>query len=78
MPRPSATPPLMHARALFEAGHPTGEEALALTQLYLRARFGAVPLSAAEERDFEARVQALRIQRPSGTHDVSPTSDRAA
>jgi transglutaminase-like putative cysteine protease len=78
VPRPSATPPLMHARALFEAGHPTGEEALALTQLYLRARFGAVPLSAAEERDFEARVQALRIQRPSGTHDVSPTSDRAA
>lgn len=75
VPRPSARPPLLHARILVEAGHPTGDEALALTELYLRARFGRVALTAAEERDFLARVQALRALRPSGS---GPASHRSA
>jgi transglutaminase-like putative cysteine protease len=72
--RPSARPPLLHAQILVEAGHPTGEEALALTELYLRARFGREALTQAEERDFLARVQALRTLRPSGT---GPAGGRA-
>ncbi len=60
VPRPTATPPLTHARALVEAGHPTGEEALALTRLYLRARFARQPLSETEVRDFTERVARLR------------------
>ncbi len=60
VPRPLSVPPLLHAQALFAAGHPTGEEALALTQLYLRARFGGVPLTEAEDKDFVRRVRALR------------------
>lgn len=88
VPRPPARPPLLHAQVLCEAGHPTGEEALALTRLYLRARFAGEPLSAAEERDFLARVQALRALRPpppnlrSGTRgshgDEPPPSQQAA
>lgn len=62
VPRPTATPPLLHAQVLVEAGHPTGEEALELTRLYLRARFAGEPLTSAEERDFLARVQALRVR----------------
>lgn len=60
--RPPAMPPLLHARVLVAAGHPTGEEALALTSLYLRARFGGEPLTSAEEREFLARTQALRTR----------------
>lgn len=78
VPRPTTTPPLLHAQVLVEAGHPTGDEALALTELYLRARFGRQPLSAAEERDFERRAEALRSLRTSATHATSPQSDRAA
>lgn len=64
--RPFSSPPLRHAEALRAAGHPVGEEAVALTQLYLRARFGGVLLSAQEEANFQARVQALhKLQRPS-------------
>lgn len=61
VPRPSGTPPRMHAEALSEAGHPVGPEALALTDIYLDARFGGVELGEREEREFRARVQALRV-----------------
>lgn len=67
VPRPPATPPLLHARALVAAGHPTGPETLALTRLYLRARFGGQPLTSKEDRDFVARTQALRNLRPPRT-----------
>ncbi len=63
VPRPPTTPPLLHARALVGAGHPTGPEALALTEFYLRARFGGEPLSRDEENDFVRRAKALRSER---------------
>ncbi len=61
VPRPLSTPPLTHALALRSAGHPTGEEAVILTRLYLRARFGRRRLTEAEAQDFEIRAKALRI-----------------
>lgn len=61
VPRPPGTPPRVHAEALEEAGHPVGSEALALTDIYLGARYGGEELGAEAERDFKARVQALRI-----------------
>lgn len=74
--RPRSTPPLLHAQALLAAGHPTGPETLSLTELYLRARFGGVPLSDAEERDFVRRTKALRTLRPKTSGDDD--SSRAA
>lgn len=65
VPRPSSTPPLAHARALAEAGHPVGPEAVALTRLYLQARFGRQPLNSVASAEFEHRVKALRIGRTS-------------
>lgn len=58
--RPSTTPPLAHARALVSVEHPAGNEVLALTERYLAARFGHRHLDAAEEREYAARVRALR------------------
>jgi transglutaminase-like putative cysteine protease len=65
VPRPTGTPPLAHAAALAAIGHPAGEEALALTERYLTARFGGSALSADERRDFVRRVRLLRVQRAS-------------
>ncbi len=61
--RPTGTPPRAHALGLKALGHPVGDEALALTELYLAGRFGGVTLSAEERRDFSRRVRALRVQR---------------
>lgn len=61
--RPTGTPPRAHALGLKALGHPTGDEALALTELYIAGRFGGVSLSAEERRDFARRVRALRVQR---------------
>jgi len=58
--RSPSTPPLKHAQALSEMSHPLAEEVLALTEIYLRARFGGEPLSDEERRSFERRVKALR------------------
>ncbi len=58
--RPSGTPPLAHARSLVQLGHPIGEEALALTEMYLRARFGGHVLSAEEINEFTYRVRSIR------------------
>ncbi|HSC89687.1 MAG TPA: DUF3488 and transglutaminase-like domain-containing protein [Polyangiaceae bacterium] len=60
VPRPVTTPPLQHALSLAAAGHPTGPEAVALTRLYLRARFGGRPLEPQEDADFLRRVAQLR------------------
>jgi hypothetical protein len=65
VPRPTGTPPRAHAAALAAMGHPVGEEALALTERYLAARFGPETLSPDERRDYLRRVRALRAQRPS-------------
>ncbi|HKO53835.1 MAG TPA: DUF4129 domain-containing protein, partial [Polyangiaceae bacterium] len=62
--RPSGTPPRAHALALKGLGHPTGDEALALTEMYIAGRFGGVTLNAEDRRDFMRRVRALRVQRP--------------
>ena len=80
VPRPLSVPPLRHAQALENAGHPTGPEALALTRLYLRARFAGEPLSAAEDADFLRRAQALRrAERREMPSEAGPTeSGRAA
>lgn len=58
--RPVARAPLAHARQLCAQSHPAGPEVLALTELYLQARFGGHPLSGEAERLFSDRVQALR------------------
>jgi hypothetical protein len=60
VPRIASTPPLAHARSLAELGHPIGAEVLALTELYIRARFGGVSLSEDERREFARRVRLLR------------------
>jgi protein-glutamine gamma-glutamyltransferase len=62
--RPTGTPPRAHAVSLQALGHPLGEEALALTELYVAARFGGATLSLEERRDFARRVRAMRVQRP--------------
>jgi hypothetical protein len=61
--RPTGTPPRAHALGLKALAHPVGEEALALTELYLAARFGGVTLSVEERRDFSRRVRAQRAHR---------------
>jgi transglutaminase-like putative cysteine protease len=58
--RSPSTPPLAHARALSELGHPAGDEVLALTRLYVEARFGGRSLDEEARRDFARRVKALR------------------
>jgi transglutaminase-like putative cysteine protease len=58
--RAPGTPPLRHAEAVAALDHPLSSEILALTQMYIRARFGGVPISEEERRDFERRVKALR------------------
>lgn len=62
--RPTGTPPRAHAVALAAMGHPLGAEALALTEIYIAARFGRSTLTTEERRDFARRVRALRQQRP--------------
>jgi protein-glutamine gamma-glutamyltransferase len=58
--RSPGTPPLRHAEALQEMGHPLGDDIASLTQLYLDARFGGRVLEEEDRRDFEARVRALQ------------------
>jgi transglutaminase-like putative cysteine protease len=58
--RPASTPPLAHARSLFELNHPLAPEVLALTEIYLSVRFGRCDFSGEDERDFDARVKAMR------------------
>ncbi len=77
VPRPRSVPPLLHAQALHAAGHPTGPEALALTELYLRARFAGIPLTDAEDKDFLRRVRALRSAKSTrAPGDAAPDSER--
>lgn len=55
-----STPPLTHARALRAAGHPLGPEVCALTEIYVRARYGDEPITEQGARDFLERVEAMR------------------
>lgn len=61
-PRPAATPPLAHARALRQIGHAGSSEILGLTQIYLSARFGGVELDEGQRRDYLQRLRVLREQ----------------
>jgi hypothetical protein len=58
--RPAGTPPLAHARSLADIGHPAGSEALELTELYVRVRFGGMPITEHDQREFARRVKLLR------------------
>jgi protein-glutamine gamma-glutamyltransferase len=60
VPRPTSTPPLAHARSIALLGHPLGEEALALTEIYLNARFGGHALDEDARKDYMRRVRELR------------------
>jgi hypothetical protein len=59
-PRPPSVPPLAHAVALEEMGHPAGTAARELTQIYLEARFGGRELDEADRREYARRVRLLR------------------
>jgi transglutaminase-like putative cysteine protease len=63
VPRPSGTPPLTHAQALVQLGHPIASEVLALTEQYLAVRFGGAELTDDDRRQFALRVRALRQQK---------------
>lgn len=60
VPRRPGTPPLGHAQALVAQQHPWGPEVLALTRIYLSARFGNAQLSNEDAGDFSRRVKLLR------------------
>jgi protein-glutamine gamma-glutamyltransferase len=59
VPRPSGTPPLTHARGLQALSHPAADVTLQLTTRYLQARFGKMPLSLEERREFLRQVREL-------------------
>ncbi|HZU82500.1 MAG TPA: transglutaminaseTgpA domain-containing protein [Polyangiaceae bacterium] len=58
--RAPSVPPLRHAEDLRAKRHPLAEEVLALTQVYLGARFGGAALTDPVRRDFERRVREIR------------------
>jgi transglutaminase-like putative cysteine protease len=61
--RPVSLPPLRHAEELQARRHPLAGEVLALTQVYLEARFGGRALTEATRRDFERRIREIRLFR---------------
>lgn len=60
--RPTATPPLTHALAVCELGHPVGTELLDLTRQYLEVRFGHAAFNETHAAEFAKRVSALRAR----------------
>jgi transglutaminase-like putative cysteine protease len=65
--RSPSTPPLRHAEDLLARRHPLGDEVLALTTVYLEARFGGHSLTDPARRDFQRRVREIRAFRAQGT-----------
>jgi protein-glutamine gamma-glutamyltransferase len=61
--RATSKPPLRHAEELRARRHPLANEVLALTNVYLEARFGGTVLTEATKRDFERRVREIRLYR---------------
>ncbi len=78
--RAAGTPPLRHAEQLRRAEHPLAAEILGLTERYLVARFGELPLSPGDQRDFERRVRKLRdrLAAASATAATAPQSGPTA
>lgn len=58
--RPTTTPPLKHAEEIVRQNHTLADEILALTTIYLEARFGTLELSESARSDFETRIKAIR------------------
>jgi transglutaminase-like putative cysteine protease len=72
--RPVSLPPLRHAEDLRARRHPLAEEVVALTLVYLEARFGGNRLDDDSRRAFERRVRAIRAwRRNNDTTLESPT-----
>jgi hypothetical protein len=68
VPRPIGMPPLSHARALMDLGHPLGGDAVDLTERYLRFRFGGELLDASARKAYLERLRAMRnlpLEKPS-------------
>ncbi|HXN31580.1 MAG TPA: DUF3488 and transglutaminase-like domain-containing protein [Polyangiaceae bacterium] len=63
LPRPPSRPPLRHAEELQARRHPLAGEVLALTTVYLEARFGGRALTDIARRDFEKRIRDIRAYR---------------
>jgi transglutaminase-like putative cysteine protease len=78
VPRPPSTPPLRHAEALAGLEHPLAGEVLALTRIYLEARFGGAPIEDRDRREFERRVKALRAAEPTSPRPARLTSPEAS
>jgi transglutaminase-like putative cysteine protease len=64
VPRPASLPPLRHAEDLVGRDHPLGVTVLDLTNRYLEARFGGVPIDESGQREFERRVKTIRAFKP--------------
>ncbi len=58
--RTPCVPPLRHAEKLKEREHPLAMDVFVLTEYYLRARFGGVPISEEATRAFEKKVNEIR------------------
>jgi transglutaminase-like putative cysteine protease len=58
--RPSSLPPLRHAEDLRARRHPLAAEVIALTNVYLEARFGGCVLDDAAKKDYQRRVRVIR------------------
>ncbi len=71
VPRSPGVPPLRHAEGLVAQDHPLSDEVMALTEIYLRARFGGEVLIEETRKDFELRVKALRVAQPRPTPAVA-------
>jgi transglutaminase-like putative cysteine protease len=59
--RDRSRPPLAHAQHLLEQRHPLAHDVIALTRLYLEARFGGHPLSPDARREFERGIQRVKV-----------------
>jgi hypothetical protein len=62
VPRPIGMPPLSHARALSDLGHPLGPDVVDLTERYLAYRFGGEPLDVSARRAYVERLKTLKNQ----------------
>jgi transglutaminase-like putative cysteine protease len=61
--RPASLPPLRHAEEIRGRRHPLAGQVLALTTVYLEARFGGRALTEDTRRDFERRLVEIRAYR---------------
>ncbi|MEZ4223135.1 MAG: DUF3488 and transglutaminase-like domain-containing protein [Polyangiaceae bacterium] len=67
VPRAIGTPPLAHARALEQLGHPAADPVMRLTTIYIQARFGGRTIDDAERKTYLDEIRELKRNRP--THE---------